>query len=288
LLHERIKQDGFEIFEKDSIGNLSDEGKRLLNLSKVKYYRTIQSINQFLHEAIVEFSTLNLQNKQNNSIDNNVSENITERSMKRKSLRNVTPKFIEPIFIKYLYEEIIVNEERDSNLSALESPYKRITLSIAMDATASGVDSQGKSSSSVILNFEMLTAKHSPSASRILIQNDNDDDDDDDSNGSKNSDDNKSNNAKNEKLSSKKSLLETTNRIKNKKETSKINNQKNDVENEVDIEEEAIDEDEADASSDFYFIDFNYESLAQVVFYTIFFIIFYFYFLSVFSFIIML
>lgn len=157
-LHKRLDDDVFELFDKEN----EDEMKmkhRLTSLARVISHHTASSCSQFVIESVIEFSEDNLTIQDVGSLR---ALPAVEKSNKRKSRAHIMQ--VDCVRLYYEYnEQSVGSAERAPGQSVLESPCKTINLTISMSRGAAGLDK------CVVIDFEMLTAKFSPSENQVLL-----------------------------------------------------------------------------------------------------------------------
>ena len=203
LLHKRLRQDIFQLFcSEDDAGAFADkqnipggtrslnaEGERLLRLARVKTYHHARTCSQFYTEVVIEFSLNNFNSYDFGALEeeNGCYTSITKEEELQPRLRHNIP-----ILVKVVYDEQIKSGCRPSSTpeagqvraaedaeseegsvgqqghrparrSALEDPCKSVSLSISATYGPARCDQVQ------IVDFQLLTAGHSPSTEKVLV-----------------------------------------------------------------------------------------------------------------------
>jgi hypothetical protein len=172
ILHKRLQDDVFDIFEKDDESHrLIGDGDRLCSLSRVIMHQSNRSCSQFSCEVTIELSESNI-TKQDVGVPSKPIESIKKAYQSRKKRKTYKEMSEDSVSLMYSFSEISVSDQkRENGVSVIESPCRTINLTISMSRGRSGVDK------CTLVDFQLLTASFSPSDEQILLRGDDDGDD---------------------------------------------------------------------------------------------------------------
>ena len=195
VLHDRMKKDIYELFGKDESNQMvSATGKNLMVSSRVKSLHSARTCAQYFTDAVVEFSAGNITRRDFGDSEEEEERDVTATGTKAKKGKrkiaevssNVT--LAEPVYLRYQFNEQLVaastgtDRQEDDNgesegsisngkrtnrgkgVSVMEAPCKSINLTITASRGAAGLQPQ------TLLDFQMLTAGHSPSEQQLNLQ----------------------------------------------------------------------------------------------------------------------
>lgn len=171
-LHKRLDDDVFELFDKEDEEAMKVK-HRLSGLVRVVSYHTASTCSQFVIESEIEFAEWNLSISDVGSLSAELPLNEAKNGKKRSKSSSAVGAVTMPVDSVRLYyqynEQSVGSADRPPGVSVLESPCKTINLTVSMARGAAGLDK------CVVVDFEMLTAKHSPSENQIPLNHNNSD-----------------------------------------------------------------------------------------------------------------
>ncbi len=165
-LQKRMNDDVFDLFDKDENNVVMGEGGRLRDLCKVVSVSSTKTCAQVSNEAVIELAERNSPSMNSNNKNSKVLETMRSKKNYTNNKRALQPPSMkeEVVRLCYSYNELSLgSHDRAPGVSVLESPCCTINLTISMSRGIGGFDKVN------VVDFQLLTARFSPSQRQTVI-----------------------------------------------------------------------------------------------------------------------
>lgn len=159
IWHDRLKQNQYEIFHVDpTTRDLSGDGKLLSEFSRIALFRTSHTQYEYVVEAELEFSMMNLM--------------LNQPETDADTRKRYSGAASDAIRVKYEYSEVTFIENQASKTAnddkvrtqdeVIHEPSKTISLKISIQESPAAAFTPA-------VDFEMMTAGQTPAVNRLLL-----------------------------------------------------------------------------------------------------------------------